>query len=247
MTPSCRFIHFSQRARLSHCLRWHCDYTRLPYHWQVILAACNLDCVGFEFHLAAFVNVTPSSTNAFLIKVDAVTGLTQWGTKYGAPTGTTDWLVVPTDVAADPVTGSVYIAGMRMTFVTCHRVRETHALLAVLQAPSLTPPSLSIATKMMQTVTAVRPSQHATTLSRTISHPATGVDLFNMGNVRTIGCPQDPRPVLSIKQCPVDTTPATTCAYGILNKERGLPYCQFVPLKLAASSTSGFIAAISEV
>jgi hypothetical protein len=49
--------------------------------------------------------------------------------------------------------------------------------------------------------------------------------------------------VLSAKQCPA----GTTCTYGILNKERGLPYCSFVPLKNDASATSGFIAAINEV
>ena len=54
--------------------------------------------------------------------------------------------------------------------------------------------------------------------------------------------------MLSAKQCPVTGSgTGTTCAYGILNKERGLPYCYFVPLKNAASSTSGFIAAVSEV
>jgi len=145
---------------------------------------------------------TDSGTNAFLIKVDAVTGLTQWGTKYGTSGG---WSVVPTEVAADPVTGNVYIAG------------------------TITNPAVTI------------------NCNKNDANSNCGVDLFNMGNVRKVGCPQDPRPVLSIKQCPVDTSPATTCAYGILNKERGLPYCQFVPLKLAASSTSGFIAAISEV
>ena len=51
--------------------------------------------------------LTLCSTNAFLIKIDAVTGVTQWGSRYGAAS----WSVVPTDVAADPVNGNVYIAG----------------------------------------------------------------------------------------------------------------------------------------
>ncbi len=59
---------------------------------------------------AVFVKVTSNSTTAFLIKVDAATGLTQWGSKYVAA----NWAVVPTDVAADPVTGNVYIAGMHI-------------------------------------------------------------------------------------------------------------------------------------
>jgi hypothetical protein len=46
--------------------------------------------------------------DAFLIKIDAVTGVTQWGSNYGAAS----WLVTSTDVAADPVTGNVFIAGV---------------------------------------------------------------------------------------------------------------------------------------
>ena len=46
-------------------------------------------------------------TDAFLIKIDAVTGVTQWGSNYGAA----DWAVVSSDVAADPVTGNVFLAG----------------------------------------------------------------------------------------------------------------------------------------
>ena len=46
-------------------------------------------------------------TDAFLIKIDAVTGVTQWGSNYGAA----DWSVVSSDVAADPVTGNVFLAG----------------------------------------------------------------------------------------------------------------------------------------
>ena len=45
----------------------------------------------------------------FLIKIDAATGVTQWGSKYGVATN--DWQVDATDVAADPVTGTVLISG----------------------------------------------------------------------------------------------------------------------------------------
>jgi hypothetical protein len=51
--------------------------------------------------------LTMCRTDAFLIKIDAVTGVTQWGSNYGAA----DWSVVSTDVAADPVTGNVFLAG----------------------------------------------------------------------------------------------------------------------------------------
>ncbi len=52
--------------------------------------------------------LTMNRTDAFLIKIDAVTGVTQWGSNYGAAL----WSVTSTDVAADPVTGNVYIAGV---------------------------------------------------------------------------------------------------------------------------------------
>ena len=105
-----------------------------------------------------------------------------------------------------------------------------------------------------------------------------GVDIFNMGTIRKVGCPQDPRPVLSTKACGYSYVPSAcsfgfsicretfftraclisnhrgsgagyvggVCNHGILNKERGLPYCKVVPLKTDAGA-SGFVAAISEM
>ena len=93
-----------------------------------------------------------------------------------------NWVAAASDVAADPVTGNVYIAGT---------VTNSAEVTLYCNANSATP---------------------------------CGVDIFNMGTVRKIGCPVDPRPVLSAKQCPASGP--TTCTYGILNKERGLPYCR---------------------
>ena len=95
-----------------------------------------------------------------------------------------NWVAAASDVAADPVTGNVYIAG------------------------TVTNPAGSVACNAN-------------------SATPCGVDVFNMGTVRKVGCPVDPRPVLSAKQCPATTSPAI-CTYGILNKERGLPYCRCV-------------------
>jgi len=138
----------------------------------------------------------------FLIKIDAVTGVTQWGTKYGVAVD--NWSSAASDIAADPVTGNVYIAG-----------------------------------------TITNPDITTTSCNSNVATPC-GVDAFNLGTIRKVGCPVDPRPVLSTKQCPATPT-ATLCTYGILNKERGLPYCNFVPLHTGASKTTGFVAAINDV
>jgi len=174
--------------------------------WPVINA-------GTEIVLAAPGDST--KTNVFLIKIDAATGVTQWGSEYGPPTGAAfnGWHVVATDVAADPVTGNVYLAG-------------------TITNPELTGDKLC---------------NHASTSA---SGAQCGVDIFNMGTNRKVGCPQDPRPVLSSKACSYSGSPyaGTACGHGILNKERGLPYCRVVPLNTASGSkTSGFVAAISEI
>jgi hypothetical protein len=60
---------------------------------------------------------TARRKHSFLIKIDAVTGVTQWGRKYGPAVD--NWSVEPTDVAADPVTGNVFIAGARPNSLNC--------------------------------------------------------------------------------------------------------------------------------
>jgi hypothetical protein len=74
-----------------------------------------------------------SRRDSFLIKIDAVTGVTQWGSRYGA--GTDSWEVAATDVAADAITGNVYIAGTDHS--TCLSSSSRITLTVPLQAQSL--------------------------------------------------------------------------------------------------------------
>ena len=147
--------------------------------------------------------LTLGSTNAFLIKVDAVTGVTQWGSRYGV-TDASSMGVVPTDVAADPVNGNVYIAGQRSrlpdrcVFALC---LTPHVLAGTITNPAsaVTPYCNSIANNNN-----CGANDLITRLAQAcpVSLRDAGVDLFNLGSLRKVGCPQDPRPVLSTLHCP---------------------------------------------
>jgi hypothetical protein len=75
-----------------------------------------------------------------------------------------------------------------------------------------------------------------------------GFDLFGLGDTRKVGCPADPRPFLGdVGRCQTTgTLSATECQRGILNKEFGLPFCRFVPVGYTATTTTGFLAKISD-